>query len=174
MVGEVKNIAWRDSPQVLQYQLQLLQSGQKEGADIHPPCPWLPPCPVNAMGGNIQFNSNYTQDDPFLTRSRRLSIPGLTSRYNLRRPRAAEVTALSRLFLYSIKSPRRSSSIAHGCLLQTSRIEFNPAAITSLATPGWMNSLEILRMTGMRASGGVKSCTDWARATKMAGTRSCL
>lgn len=106
------------------------------------------------------------------TRSLRLSIPGLTSRYNCNRPLAPAVTALSLLFLYSIKSPNRSSSIAHGCLLQTSLIEFKPAATTSLPTPGCINSLANFRTTGVNTSGGVKSCTDWASETRMAGTRS--
>lgn len=107
-----------------------------------------------------------------LTRSLRLSIPGLTSRYSCSSPLAAAVTDLSRLFLYSTRSPSMSSSIDQGCLRHTSLIALIPAAMTSLPTPGCTNSCASLRITGVIASGGVRSCTDCARATRMEGTRS--
>lgn len=51
-------------------------------------------------------------------------------------------------------------------------MEFRPAAMTSGPTPGCTNSCASFWMTGSRTSGGVRSCTDWARATRMEVTRS--
>lgn len=77
-----------------------------------------------------------TKETKRRTRSLLFNKPGLTSLNNCKRPRAAVTTPLSLLFLYSIKSPNRSSSMHHGCRLQTSRIPFRPAATTSDPTPG--------------------------------------